>query len=84
MKFLIIGGIFTVEGGAALMAGLMFKFDAALMSSIEYGETSAALFNMFVWPFIIIGLISLPIGLTSLISGAAKRRKWMEENAFGY
>jgi len=83
LKFLILGGIFTGEGAAALMAGLLFKFDAALIGSMPYSESSAALFNMFAWPFIIVGIISLPIGLSFLIAGASKRKAWMAENTSG-
>ncbi|MEX2684313.1 MAG: hypothetical protein Q6373_022265 [Candidatus Sigynarchaeota archaeon] len=82
MKFLIIGGIFTAESAASLIRGLTFNMEAALFGSMPYGGSSSALFAMLSIPFIIIGLISIPFGLSFLITGAVKRNKWLADNAF--
>ncbi|MBN2151850.1 MAG: hypothetical protein JW839_10415 [Candidatus Lokiarchaeota archaeon] len=83
MKFIIIGGIFTAEGAGSLVGGFLFNIEAALFSSMPYGGSSAAaIFTSLVWPFIIIGLASLPIGLSFLIAGSVKRKAWMAENTF--
>ncbi len=80
LKFIIIGGIFTGEGGGMLMSGFLFFYEAAIFASNPILASGAGLFTMLAVPFIIIGLISLPIGLSFLISGAAKRSKWLAEN----
>ncbi len=82
LKFIIVGGIFTGEGGGSLMAGLMFYSYIGVFQSMPYGESSAALFGMIALPFIIAGLASLPIGLSFLITGAVKRKAWLADNSF--
>ena len=81
LKFIIIGGIFTGEGGGSLMAGLMFNMEAAMFQSTL--GSAVGILTMMVMPFIIIGLVSLPIGLSFLITGAVKRKAWFAENTFG-
>ena len=75
LPYIVAGGIVAGEGGSMLSSGAEFYYLANLVQNISYMGSSAVMYRMMALPFLIIGAISLPIGLILLGVGLNKKQK---------
>ncbi len=71
LKYLIAGGVVCGEGGSLLPAGLEFLF----MSNILFGSSFLGAMAI---TFVVIGSVSLCIGLPLLYKGVKERKLWLQ------
>jgi len=80
LPFVVAGGVVAGEGGGLLSSGFLLNFLASMLvqESISLHDSSlasmASIYSMLFIPFIIIGIISLPIGLVLLGVGLNKKK----------
>jgi hypothetical protein len=70
MKYLIAGGVVTSEGGPCLVAGLEFAMITRMIGSTFLTAITAVL--------IVIGVVSICIGLSLLYKGVNERNLWLQ------
>jgi len=73
LPYVIAGGAVAGEGGGLIPAGAEFYYFAK--SGLFMPTSLGNIYMMFALPFIIIGIISLPIGLILLGVGLNKKKK---------
>ena len=83
-KILIAGGAISGEGGGLLLSSLILTMDVNLLQGLSQGVSqgtgfATALGGMFVLPYMIIGIVSLCVGIPILIVGLVKRQKVLAE-----
>jgi hypothetical protein len=80
LPYVIAGGVVAGEGGGLLASGLEFNMLANMVQGFSFMESSAGIYRMLVLPCLIIGIVSLPIGLILLGVGLSKKQKMKTTN----